>query len=225
MLVLQEIVKTKNYGNAIIIGSGDKYGYLKVKFMDTGNMCDFRKDAVFSGEIRDKYAKTVVGVGIIGNVKTRGKNKKLYNVWKNMICRCYDGNNLAYFGKVFVVENWKTFENFLLDVYNVEGWNEKLFEESKIVLDKDIKQRFKHPKIYSKETCIWVYRKENDGIQDAQQNLFIAESPDGKRYVESNITKFAREHGLERRQISATLHKRFKTTMGWKFNYVNEEIV
>lgn len=219
------LVNTKNYGKAEVLGSGTKYNYLRVRFLNTGNYGEFRKDAVEKGEIRDKFAVTLCGVGIIGDIKTRGKYKQYYNVWRNMITRCYHSNNPAYAGVVKVCERWKVFQYFYEDVSKIEGWNKSLFEQGRLVLDKDIKQRYLPNKVYSIDTCTWVSKEINSAIQDRQQRPFIAISPDGVTYVETNITDFGRRFGLERKQISAVLHGRFNTTKGWKFKFIDEEIV
>lgn len=218
------MIKTKNYGNVQVLGEGSKYGYLKVRFENTGNIDEFRKDAVLKGEIRDKYAATLCGVGGVGNIKTRGKYKPFYCVWRNMIYRCYSNTNDAY-RNVEVCDRWKTFENFYEDVSKIDGWDSNLFESGKLDLDKDKKQKFCSSKIYSIETCTWLPKEENRCLQDGQQREFKATSPDGVIYLDRNITDFGRKHGLERRQISAVLHKRFKSTLGWTFEYVDKEIV
>lgn len=216
------IIKTKKFGNIKILSKGKKYNYYKVLFLNTGHVDEFRKDAVVKGEVRDKYAVSFCGVGVIGNIKTRGKYKPYYILWRNMISRCYKGDNLAYYNKVDVCDRWKTFEYFYEDIQKVEGWDKEKFEKGAIVLDKDIKQRFYEKKIYSNDTCLWVTTSQNASIQDAQQKEFIGVSPKGDKYISSNITQFAREHNLERRQISAVLHKRFKSTLGWKFYYLKD---
>ena len=217
-------IKTNNYGFVEIIGEGSKYGYLKVKFLNTGHIDEFRKDAVLKGEIRDKYAVSFLDVGIIGNIKTRGKYKPDYIVWRNLIYRCYSKTNKAY-RDVTVCERWKTFEYFYKDIPLIEGWNIKQFEAGELDLDKDSKQEFNKAKVYSVETCRWLPRTQNRCLQDGQQHMFKAISPDGMIYYDRNITDFAKKHGLERKQISAVLHNRFHSTLGWKFEFVDKEIV
>lgn len=217
-------IKSKNYGLVEIIGDGSKYGYLKVKFLNTGNVDEFRKDAVYKGEIRDKYAISFLGIGIIGNIKTRGKYKPYYLIWRNLLQRCYSGNNKAY-SNVTVCERWKTFEFFYNDIPLIDGWDAELFEAGKLDFDKDYKQAFRKVKVYSLETCCWLPKAQNRCLQDGQQHKFKAISPDGAVFYDRNITAFARAHGLERKQISAVLHGRFNSTLGWKFEFVDKEIV
>ena len=219
------IFTSKRHGKVEVISDGEKRGYWRVRFLNTGHEDEFRKDAVLHGEIRDKYAVTLCGVGIIGDIKTRGKYKPYYTLWRNMITRCYNTNNPAYHGRVSVCERWHTFQNFYQDVPKIDGWNKAAFETGMLVLDKDIKQRFCAQKIYSIDTCTWTTQSVNSPIQDKQQRRFEAISPSGERLVDTNISKFAREHGLERRSISSVLHGRFKSTFGWQFKYIDEEIV
>lgn len=218
------MITTKNYGNAEIIGDGSKYNYVRVRFINTGNIDEFRKDAVERGEIRDKWAVTFCGVGIIGDIKTRGKNKRYYTLWRNMIKRCYDNSNVAY-ENVSVCERWHVFQYFYDDIHFVDGFDEAMFDSGELELDKDIKQRFFRDKVYSLETCCFVRKSINCTVQDGQQREFVGISPSGDVYRDTNITSFARTHGLERRQISAVLHGKFKSTLGWKFHYSDEEIV
>lgn len=223
--MIGKIMSSKNYGKFQIIELGKKYNYYKIKFLNTDFEYEFRKDAIEKGEVRDKYAITLCGFGIIGNIKTRGKNKQLYNVWHNMIERCYSGHNTSYYNKVFVCSEWQTFEYFYNSVKTICGWNEEKFINSMIVLDKDKTQRFQDFKLYSPQTCCWIQQKENNDMQDSQQKIFRATSPNGEIYEDHNISRFGREHGLERKQISAVLHKRFNTTLGWKFQYIDKEMV
>lgn len=217
-------IKTKNYGIAEIIGEGSKYGYKKVRFLNTGNIGEFRKDAVLKGEIRDKYAVSFLNVGIIGDIKTRGKYKPYYLTWRNLIYRCYSETNKAY-KNVSVCERWKTFENFYNDVPFVEGWDKELFEAGKLDFDKDSKQEFHTSKIYSIETCCWLPKSQNRCLQDGQQRKFKAISPNGEVYYDRNITAFASKHGLKRKQVSAVLNGRCHSSQGWKFEFVDKEIV
>ena len=140
-----------------------------------------------------------------------------------MLYRCYCSDNKAYKGVVAVCERWKTFQYFYEDMRLVEGWDNELFEKGALVLDKDIKQRFSKNKIYDINNCSWVPVSVNSPIQDRQQHRFVAKSPAGEVYEDTNITDFARKHNLERKQISAVLHGRFRSTEGWTFEYINDE--
>lgn len=219
-------MESKHFGPFDIIGEGSKYNYYKVRFQNTGTVDEFRMDAIRKGEIRDKYAVTLCGIGIIGNMKTRGKFKRYYETWRNMITRCYkEGNNPTYYGFVTVDKRWHLFETFYDDMSKIDGWDQDAFEHGELVLDKDIKQRRQKYKVYSVDTCTWVSVHTNAPIQDRQQREFIAIAPDGTEYHSDNMSEFGRQHGFDRRQISCVLNGRYKTSLGWRFHFSDEEIV
>ena len=88
-----------------------------------------------------------------------------------------------------------------------------------VVVHKDKKQRHQLHKVYSVETCTWVTKTENNGMQDSQQRPFKAVDPKGNVFYSDNITRFAKEHGLNRQHISGVLHGRAQTHAGWRFEY------
>lgn len=139
-----------------------------------------------------------------------------------MLYKCY-GNNKN--NNVTVDSRWLVFEYFYNDIPRIEGYDKNMYDNGLLELDKDIKQRYSKNKIYSIETCIFVKKDVNSRIQNLQQKTFKAISPSGEIFYDDNISKFAREHDLERKQISAVLHKRYKSTKDWKFYYVVEDIV
>lgn len=212
-------------GSFIVLSKCDRSDFYTIEFLDTGTVNDVRAHNIIEGSVRDQFRKSVCGVGCTGNAGTKGDNKKYYSVWHDMICRCYDPMNKRSFAyrNVTVCDRWLVFENFLNDVKNLDGYDEQLFQNGEIVLDKDTKQRFKEYKIYSPDTCIWLSKHDNNIIQDSQQRVFYAMSPSGELYEGYNITDFARKHDLERRHISGCLHGRTKSHKGWKFSY--KEIV
>ena len=218
------VYQSNGNGSFIVLEKCESDNY-RIKFIDTGTVKKVREHCIVQGCVRDQYRRNVCGVACTGNAKTKGANKQYYSVWHDMICRCYDTKNkrhLAY-KNVTVCDRWLVFENFLSDVKLMNDFDEELFSRGELVLDKDIKQRFLEHKVYSPETCSWVSKHENNRVQDGQQKIFYAMSPDGEVYKEYNITDFARKHNLDRRHISGCLHGRTKTHRGWKFSY--EEIV
>ena len=110
-----------------------------------------------NGNIKCPYERRYFGVGYIGEGKYKvwenGKNTKCYKTWHNMLNRCYDEKfhekYPTYIG-CKVDKNWHNFQNFAEWYYN----NYYEIEGGKMCLDKDI--LYKHNKVYSPKTCIFV---------------------------------------------------------------------
>ena len=101
--------------------------------------------------------------GYLGNATYKG-NEKLYSVWKSMIRRCNCEKHIRYhcYKNVSVSERWMCFEYFLEDVRQIENWDEQKFLNNELQLDKDYKQAGKEQKIYSKDTCVWIEKHQNN---------------------------------------------------------------
>jgi len=125
-----------------------------------------RRIEIRRGEVKDKLAPVVSGVGCIGDViipNSKCINRKLYETWKNMIYRCYNPkcHSYKYYGArgVKVCKEWLCFECFLRDVKELNGYNEELIMNKMIELDKDIINR--SAKEYNQQTCQWVLVSDN----------------------------------------------------------------
>jgi len=81
--------------------------------------------------------------------------------------------------------------------------------------------RIDNDKGYIKGNLRWATQKEQVNNSSNGQKEFEAISPDGKRFVSRNQSDFAKEHNLISNQISAVLRGRFKSTLGWKFRYLD----
>jgi len=103
----------------------------------------------------------VYGVGIndwAGSTWVDGKNIREYDLWKNMLQRCFDEKCKqkcpAYEG-VTCSKEWLSMTKFIEDVSQMKG-----FGLIGWALDKDILQ--KGNKLYSKETCCFVPAEVNN---------------------------------------------------------------
>lgn len=110
-----------------------------------------------NGRIACPYERRYYGVGCIGDgeykVSENGKLTKVYNTWHHMLRRCYDEKYHKKHPTYITCEaseEWYNFQNF------AEWYEENYYEVDgeRMELDKDI--LFKHNKIYSPETCIFV---------------------------------------------------------------------
>lgn len=147
--------------------------------------------------------------------------KKLYNLWKHMIDRCYKTSDPSYkwYGAkgVTVSEDWKTLDGFLATIDRVEGWDKEKYLDGKLSLDKDF--LIEGNRIYAHDRCCFISRAQNNQIKPSQQKPFIAEDPSGQLFEAFSQAAFAREHGLNQSTISECLRGIAGTHKGWKFRY------
>lgn len=220
--IIGKIFQSKNYGKFKVLEKTSRRKYYKCIFINTDYVGEFRKDAIVSGEIKDKLYPSVYNIGCMGYATEKNNNKE-YRLWGDMLKRCYNNKSeyySCYGGRgVKVCDRWHRFDYFLEDIQLMPNWSKEKFYNEEISLDKDIKGK----KTYSKEGCIWISRNQNFRYQPSQQNYFKATSPTGKVYYHFNITDFARNFDkLKRRNISAVLHNRANTHWGWKFEYIDK---
>lgn len=132
-----------------------------VQFEDTGTSVWTSKDRAVKGTVRDKNHPTIFGVGCIGIGKyksrygAKGPKTKEYQVWENMIARCYYPKTArynAYGGQgVTVYKGWLNFQNFA-------EWFTQNYREGQH-LDKDI---LGDGKQYNPEVCRFVPQELNN---------------------------------------------------------------
>ena len=154
-----DIFDTNNYGKLVVL-EYENASNLKVKFIDTAYETTTRANQLRKGEVKDRSLPSVYGVGIIGNgiarvcdVETRD-----YQLWKSMLCRCYDvsfSNKNPTYQNSEVSDNFKSFPFF-------KEWCEKQigYDQQGWHLDKDI--LIKGNKVYSEYTCCFVPKEINN---------------------------------------------------------------
>lgn len=115
-----------------------------------------------NGQIKNPYDKTTYGVGYLGSgkymAKADGKVVESYNVWHDMIRRCYSAKSKekfqAYFHICMVSKLWHNYQNF------AEWFNENKYEvDGRLHIDKDI--LYPGNKIYCPDTCLLVPQRIN----------------------------------------------------------------
>ena len=115
-----------------------------------------------NGQIKNPYDKTTYGVGYLGSGKymdkADGKVVESYNVWHDMIRRCYSEKSKekfkAYFHVCTVSKLWHNYQNF------AEWFNENKYEiDGRLHIDKDI--LYPGNKIYCPDTCLLVPQRIN----------------------------------------------------------------
>lgn len=164
-ITVGSIWESKNFG-AFEVASISNRGIILVRFLSTGYKTKTRACHVRTGNVRDKYFRSVSGIGFIGDgpfkSKYCGKMTMEYQAWKAMISRCYDKktqeNHPTYMG-CKVSEEWHNFQNF------AEWFRENYPDDG---LDYDIDKDMKKigNKIYSPDCCMFISRVSNRFITD-----------------------------------------------------------
>lgn len=114
--------------------------------------------------VKNPYAKSVYGVGMIGTkypMSSNGKNTKEYDLWKNMLRRSFsekEKNRAPCYKEATCCEEWFLFENFYEWLHSQENFN-KLYNGRRWAVDKDI--LIKGNKLYSPDMCCLVPQNVN----------------------------------------------------------------
>lgn len=135
-----------------------------VKFLCTGNSKVFSGSALNKGLFKNHMSPSLAGVGVLGEgihkTKDKGKTTKTYELWRDMINRCYNENTTRYdvYGGrgVTVCEEWLNFQNFA-------EWciQEPYFNKEDYQLDKDLLGK---GNLYSPENCCFIPRALNSKL-------------------------------------------------------------
>jgi len=231
-LLIGKVIESNNYGKfkVLELDHRDKrsHKFYRIKFMKTGTERVMSYGTIVVGSVLDYNLPTTGGVGYLGE-KFEECVGRVENVWRHIIARCYreEDDNYPYYGGrgVTVCERWHNCSNFLEDLPKIEGYDEKLFKEAKIELDKDYKQQdipF-HEKVYSPETCIFLSKEKNNNVKKINQNDFKAISPEGEVYYGWDQTAFAREHNLTPTCVNKVLKGKRNHHKGWTFEFIEKD--
>lgn len=133
-----------------------------VRFEESGYVANVQASNIAPGKVRDPRKRTVYGVGYLDmdiKIPRRGDGfiRRVYDLWANMLRRCYTDYKGCYVG-VTVDPRWHSFRAFLNSLEDVPGFPE--FERGENVhLDKDT--RVPGSKVYSVDTCAFIPAFEN----------------------------------------------------------------
>lgn len=147
-----------NFGSEMIIVDYKRWDDIDVYFPQYNwTYKGARYETFKNGNIRCPYEPKVLNKGYLGEgrykVSENGKITRVYQIWNDMLRRCYSEEyhkkHLTYID-CEVYKDWLNFQNF--GKWDKENYY-KINNET-MNLDKDI--LVKHNKIYSPDTCIYV---------------------------------------------------------------------
>ena len=157
--MIGQIFPTNNCGNLEIIEYINKRN-VTVRFLNTNFITNVELGDIRRGNVRDYLMPSVYNVGII-DIKYpayfEGKMLLEYQIWHDMLRRCYDQNwqirHPSY-------EGCLTSKNFAYYPFFYEWCNDQIgFGNLDWQLDKDL--LVKGNKVYSEDTCIFIPREIN----------------------------------------------------------------
>lgn len=172
--MLHEIVQTSRCGGFWCLSIIGKKAY--GLWIESNTLATVDKYGLSTGKIDDPNYPRIFNVGCRGSgVYNKTKNKDAYQVWYNIMSRCYNykAKDFKYYGKrgVEVCKHWHNFQNFA-------GW----FYSNR-VQDYDIdKELFGNGVLYSADTCCFIPRRLNLLLSSLNKGI-IKDNTSGKYIV------------------------------------------
>ncbi len=198
-----DVFKTNNHGECTVVEYNGCFS-VKVVFSNTGTEHVTSSDQLRLGKVKDRYAKTLCGVGYLG--EKLPYIESIHTCWANMIKRCYDkevqAKHPTYIG-CSVCDEWLCFSNFY--VWYVSNYKQG-YE-----IDKD--KKVPGNKVYSPDLCSFIISEEN--IQLAHQKMYQLRNKDGRVEIVENMTKFCRDNGLSNSNMHSVRNGKRKSHNGW----------
>lgn len=235
------IWKSNNCGQFKIIGKTNKYridkrGYKEYRYY----LCEFIDSTVVEaktseiklGKVRNPNYPSICNRGYLGEGEWKfyinQKATKEYSLFRGILNRCYNpkathykeygGEGITLDKKLF---NFQKFCNMIIHLPNYDKW--KNDKDNTWELDKDIlcEKLNIYPKIYSKNTCMFVLQKDNMSERNKRASItgdtYIGISPNNIIYEFTNIRQFAREHNLYNGHIGRCIKGKANHHKGWTF--------
>ena len=191
---------------------------VEIEFVNTGYRKIVQACKIRTGSIKDPYNPIIYGLGFYGEGEYKshidGKTSIEYSRWYSIFERCYDPRVHAKtprYKDCSVHPYWYNFQNF------AKWFNENkpdVEDMSVYDIDKDIK--FKGNRIYSPKNCIIVHSSINQSYSNENKKLLFIKSPSNIVYPLTNVTRFAKEFGLQATLLWKVIKGERKHHRGWK---------
>ena len=153
------VCKSKSFGDFKIV-EYKGYNNVVIEFLETGYQKLCQNKEIKTGAVKDKLLPNVLGVGIVGdkyNCKINGKYVKEYQLWTDMLKRCYsEKRHLRHptYKDCEVGNSFKSYEYFYEWCHSQIGFGNEGWQ-----LDKDL--LVKGNKVYSENTCVFIPKEIN----------------------------------------------------------------
>ena len=217
---------------------GKKAKYL-IKFKSSDNAFMVTNAlGINKAELRDLNFKTLHDIGYLGYGEHKSVDKNIqtkeYKLWNRVITRCYSEKSKESrptYKDVTVEERWHCFQNFCEDLPSIKGYENWINDESEgrcnIEFDKDIlcEKLNINPKVYSRDTCMFVTQAENLEQSSKTGHTYKAiRLSDEYEEIFYNQRKFSRKYELEHTCVAecCRLDKTVSIHKGWQFSIVEK---
>ena len=148
------------------------------------------------------------------------QHARLYKIWRGIMNRIYNQNDTKYpsYGGRGLTCDYNTFEEFLNELGQSYYDHVSKYGEIDTSIDR-INNNFG----YIRGNVRWATKREqSQNRMCMNDNFFLAYSPDGNIYLSNNQSDFARNHNLNRGNLSNCLNGGAnKSVCGWRFSKVN----
>ena len=153
------VCKSKSSGDFKILKYNDARN-VEIQFVNTGFEEVVELGNIRNGEVKDPYAPSVYGIGVLGTKypsRVNGVLTKECALWYSMLQRCYSE---SYKKKQPTYEGCEVSDNFKSFEYFYEWCQKQVgFRNSGWHLDKDL--LLKGNKVYSEDICVFVPKDIN----------------------------------------------------------------
>lgn len=147
------------------------------------------------------------------------RNEHIYNIWSEMIHRCYNPNRKHYkwYGGMGaeVCERWLNYKNFEEDFYKIENGYMKKIDPLNYSLDKD----YYGSMVYAPDTCIWL-SKDEQRINTSRTKLVKVIFPSGKKDYVVDLKNFCFRYNIDYSTATKCMRGERKQSKGFKFEQV-----
>ena len=209
MIDISKVYTSNNYGDFKVVNYINNIT-VDIEFLSTGYKVTTQACQITTGQVKDKLAPVVFGVGFIGDGKhctsSGGVANYAYSVWHHMIARCYCEKRLkirpTYKGCT-VCDEWLDFQVFA-------DWFELNYISGN-ALDKDT--LVKGNKVYSPDTCLFITCKENTIAASAMTHKI--RDPNGIILDIYNLAEFCRKNDLCQGSMSLVCRGLKTNYKGW----------
>ena len=154
-----KVCKSKSSGDFKVLKYNDSRN-VWVQFVTTGFETSTTLGNIRNGKVKDPYAHSVCGVGVLGTKypsRVNGVLTKEYALWCRMLERCYSDSykkKHPTYESCEVSDKFKSYEYFYEWCHKQIGFGVEGFE-----LDKDL--LIKGNKVYNEDSCVFIPQEIN----------------------------------------------------------------